>query len=111
MGGPSNNASSQNAAAQQQVGQNTQAAQANLAQWLAANPSVLQQSTQPIQGAPQMSGAQGGGVFGGGRPNMPHVAPQGASPQAAPAQGQQPQGAPQIPPGLLALLGPQRQAQ
>lgn len=128
MGGPTNNAQSQNAAASQQIGQNTQQAQSSLAQYLAANPSILAQAPASINGAPQIQGgAQGGGAFGGGSfgqmaskgmgqpgpgtasPNMPRVPPNPGQPQApAPQQGApKPAGPPppQIPPGLLALLG------
>jgi hypothetical protein len=105
--GSSNNAQSQNAAANQQVQQNTQQAQTNLSNWLAANPGVLGGAPQSIAGPQQFGGAQGGGTFGP-RPqaNMPRVAPapQPGAPKPAPAPGQ-PQQQMQIPPGLLGLLG------
>lgn len=106
MGSSTNNAAQQNQAANQQIQQNTQAAQAALQQYLMGHPSILSQAPQSIQGAQQFGGVQGGGQFGGATGGP--VPPQGAvgvPPQAQRhPQAQQPAPPPQLPPGLLALL-------
>lgn len=125
--GSSNNASSQNAAATQQIQGNTQQAQQALQQYLAQNPSPLAQAgaaPAPQQfGGPQGPGgtanAQAPGSQippqilqalmqakqgGAGAPQMRAPQPPGAGagaphPQPPPAQP---------PPGLLGLLAPPR---
>ena len=104
----SNNAASQNAAANQQVQQNTQQAQAALQQYLQSNPSILA-GAKPPSAPQQFSGPQGGGNFGGGAMSgqmgsMPQPRPQGPPPQGGPRPGgAPPQGGPS--PQLAGLLG------
>lgn len=62
--GSTNNAPQQNAAANQQIGQNTAAAQANFGNWLAANPFPLNGISAP-KGPTQSFGTAPGQNFGG----------------------------------------------